>query len=324
VMHNSERPVVVCAADDNYVIPMAVMLRSLAEQLADTSHADVWVLDGGITPRHKRKVEKSLPSGRLTLHWHGVDDRMLADMPVFGHVSRSTYARFLIADILPPDLGRVIYLDVDIIVFGDVTELWNMPVGDKVVLAVPERNQRVQEMMDAKLIEEVAMDPNACCFNAGVMVVDLERWRKEHVLDRARDFVNRFAGVLRYWDQDILNCLFKSDWGELDAKWNRKVDHHDPVDERIFARWKNEGGVIHFASSIKPWTWWAAHPAKDLYLTGVDRTAWTGWRPRPPLKNTLGNRHWYGKWIRKLPLVGRMWILLNEWRKWMIHRSLQG
>ena len=306
---NSSPPNIVCAADNRYAIPLAVMLRSIEEHLGEDCTATVWILDGGITPENRRKIVRSLPARHLQIHWMSVDAGLLAGMPVFGHVSLSTYYRFLLGAILPPEIERVIYLDVDIIVFGDIVELWNTPMENRIVLAVPERNSRVADMLDPAIISGAGLNAEGNCFNAGVMLIDLARWRAENLLERARAFVNQYKTFIRYWDQDILNCLLVDEWGELDGKWNRKVDHLDGVDVEACQK---AGGLIHFASAIKPWTWWADHSAKSLYLSWVDLTAWRGWRPRAPLRSMVANKHWYGKWIRRIPVIGFVWRIMRE------------
>jgi len=308
-------PVIVCSADNRYAIPLAVMLRSLAEHLAQGRMATVWVLDGGISRWNKRKIIKSLPPRRLELHWVAVDTALLVDMPVSGHVSLATYYRMLLGSALPESIEKVIYLDVDIIVLSDISELWQVPMNGYVVCAVSEPHQQAGEMLDPGLMKGVGLEPNSAYFNAGVMMIDLVKWRQANLFERACGFVRQFGNLLRSWDQDILNCLLMNEWGPLEEKWNRHVDQLIKLDERDFDAYRKTGGCIHFASAIKPWTWWANHPARGLYFEWVDLTTWKGWRPRPPLRNTIGNRHWYGALMRKMPVVGALWRRLINWRK---------
>ena len=316
-----DNPLVVCAADDRYAVPLTVMLCSMGDHLGADRTATVWVMDGGISRRNKRRIVNSLPDNRIQIHWMAVDAGLLADMPVFGHVSLSTYYRFLLGSILPADVEKIIYLDVDIIVLGDIAELWSTPLGNHALLAVPERNSKAGDMLDPAILTGVGLTPERGCFNAGVMLIHLDRWRTANLLDRARTFVNQYGSLIRYWDQDILNCLLANEWGVLDGKWNQKVDHVDKDNEGCLIAYQKSGGLIHFASAIKPWTWWADHQAKSLYFSWVDRTAWRGTRPRAPLRCTIGNRHWYGKWVRGLPVIGRLWMALMNWRKRVSNQS---
>jgi len=315
LMMSSLDPVVVCSSDNRYAIPLAVMLRSLAEHLAIGRMATVWVLDGGISRRNKRKIIKSLPLRNIEIHWAEVDTTLLADMPVSGHVSLATYYRMLLGSTLPKSIEKVIYLDVDIIVLSDISELWRVPMNGYVVCAVPEPHRQACDMLDPGIMKGVGLAPSSAYFNAGVMMIDLVKWRRANLLERACGFVRLYGNLLRSWDQDILNCLLIKEWGALEEKWNRHVDQLSKMDERDWDDCRRVGGCIHFASGIKPWTWWASHPAKGVYFGWVDRTAWKGWRPRPPLRNTIGNRHWYGKWIRTIPGIGPVWRLTIDWVK---------
>ena len=309
---NSLIPVIVCAADNRYAMPLAVMLRSVAEHLPKGTSVKVWVMDGGISRWNKRKIVSSLPLHVLQIQWVTVDAGLLVDMPVFGHVSLSTYYRFLLGAILPPDIDKVIYLDVDTIVLGDIFELWNTPMDSHTLLAVPGRIHKVGDMLDPAIIEGNGLKPDGAYFNAGVMLIDLARWRAGNLLDRARAFVNQYGRLLRFWDQDIFNCLLTGDWGYLDEKWNRIIDHQDKLEETDLRAYQKAGGLVHFASAIKPWTWWADHSAKSLYFVWVDRTSWRNWRPRAPLGSTIGNKHWYGKLIRGIPGIGHVWGAIRK------------
>lgn len=308
-------PVIVCAVDDRYAMPLAVMLRTLGDHLKRYARIQVWVLDGGVTSRNKRRIDRSLPPDRMELHWVRPGHERLGDMPVFGHVSLCTYYRFLLGEILPAELDKVIYLDVDMLACSDIGELWDIDVSDVVIGAAPEAGATMGSMLDQDILRGCQLDPALAYFNAGVLLINLRRWREHRLLEKAVDFARQHGKVMRYWDQDVLNCLLAGEWHRLEPKWNHIVDHLAKPEEGASGGRQPADEFMHFASAIKPWTWWAGHPARALYFEWVDRTDWRGWRPRPPLKATIGNRHWYGKWIRATPVVGRVWAALaNRWK----------
>ncbi len=312
----TQNPVIVCAADNRYVRPLVVMLRSLADNLQRYRSVAVWVLDGGISRRNKRRIIASLDPARVRIQWVVPDDRVLKKVPVFGHVSICTYYRLLLANVLPQDISKVIYLDVDTVVSGDIGEMWDASMQGKSILAVPEEDQTLGGTMDPALVRVLSLNGDAPYFNAGVIVVNLARWRESHFSEQAGNLLERYGANIRYWDQDVLNSLLANDWAALEPKWNQKVHHLWVGDAHSLLP-----GIVHFASSIKPWDFGVAHAAAPLYFQWLDRTLWAGWRPRRPLvrwavvRSQLADKHWYGKWIRRLPVLGYIWVKLAETRR---------
>ncbi|XP_059632606.1 probable galacturonosyltransferase-like 4 [Cornus florida] len=111
---------------------------------------------------------------------------------VHGKISKSirqaldqplNYARIYLADILPSNVSRVIYLDSDVIVVDDIAKLWEVDLEDKVV-AAPEychaniTNYFTEAFWSDENLAKVFEGRRACYFNTGVMVLDIDRWRK--------------------------------------------------------------------------------------------------------------------------------------------------
>ena len=316
-------PIVVCAADDRYAMPLATMLRSLADTLRKYPTVQVWVLDGGVTRRNKRRIVRSLPSGVVKLRWVRPSHRQLKGVPVFGHVSICTYYRLVIGEVLPSSIRRVIYLDVDTLVMGDIGDLWDVELDTNTLAAVPHPGVKVSDPYGLDMYEELGLPPDAPYFNAGVLLIDLDRWRMMKVGALAASFVTKYCRRLHFWDQDVLNGVLAHSWGVLDAGWNVCVSHLWQGDVAKLTNHNGRPFIIHFASSIKPWEYDAGHPAEQMYFQMMDLTEWCGWRPAKPRFNwrkinaNLKNVHWYGYWIRKTPGLGMIWESGMNWIKGM-------
>jgi lipopolysaccharide biosynthesis glycosyltransferase len=320
-MNQNDTPVIVCAADDRYAMPLAVMLRSMVQHLWRYPAVQVWVLDGGVSWRNKRRMAHSLPVGKVELHWVRPSHRQLRGAPVDGHVSICTYYRLIIAEMLPLSISKVIYLDVDALVMGDIGELWDVELNKNVVSAVPQVGMTVSDPYGLAMYEELGLPPDAPYFNAGVLLLDLARWRKMDLGRQALQFVAKYSGKLHFWDQAVLNGILAGAWGALDLKWNVCVGHLWQGNVAELVEQPGTVSVMHFASSIKPWGYCVQHPARELFFQWMDQTAWAGWRPVRPwvdmknVRRNLGDRHWYGKCIRTTPGVGYLWGRMMRWVK---------
>jgi lipopolysaccharide biosynthesis glycosyltransferase len=322
VNHKSyKQPIIVCAADNRYAVPLAVMLRSMVENMKRYPVVQVWVLDGGISWLSKRRILKGLPGGKVMVQWIKPSNRMLKGVPVSGHVSICTYYRLVMTELLPRSVDKVIYLDVDTIILGDIGELWDVELGENALMAVAQEGQKVSDPYGLAMYQELGLAPDAPYFNAGVLLVNVDRWRAMEFSRLAANFVGKYKSMLHFWDQDILNGVLSGAWSPLAAKWNVGISQLWRGDIMGMLQDPGKISVMHFASAIKPWDYGVEHTAREMYFQWVDHTAWSGWRPVKPiinwktLRNKLSDRHWYGQMVRTLPGVGGVWGVFREWWK---------
>lgn len=302
---------VVCAADDAYAMPLAVMLRSLMENLGEGHEVDIWILYDGIGAVNRWRVQRSMPFPNARIHWIPVRNSLLANVPVFGHVTLATYYRLLIPAALPQEVRRVLYLDVDIVVKGDVSAIFQDPRIDGCpLLAVEEPKWQSDTSVLHRI--ELGMRPESMYLNAGVLFLNLDEWRRMDWAAKIISFLNdpQTKTVIKWHDQDGLNVVLEGLWGRLGREWNTRVDPADGMS--LPAEPLKRAQLIHFASAIKPWSCYARSPHVSLFYETLDRTAWSGWRPRKPFRDTWGNRHWYGAMARQVPFLGPLWKAIRD------------
>ncbi len=172
-------------------------------------------------------------------------------------ISIGTMYRLLLPELL--SLEKVIYLDCDVIVNLDIAELWDIPITDHPVAAVPDQ-------VITSWPPELCLSIRSCqinsdrYFNAGIMIMNLEQIRKQHrLLDEWIRFVQQFPQTI-FLDQDILNKLFQTRCLWLDAKYNRFAGwDHPPIDEV-----SKTPAIWHFAGN-KPW---------NQHVSAVDLLYW--------------------------------------------------
>lgn len=177
------------------------------------------------------------------------------EIRLLNHTTESTLDRLLLPELLK-HLDRVIYLDVDLVVLGDLWELWSIDLNGTRLAAKSSSSpnarwahQMIEQALARQPIESARgarryLYENfkmACrAFNAGVLVLNLKRMRSE-------SFTNRFLGIAERFgmnDQDVLNLYAENDRLELPAEWNA-IARQDCT----------EGAkIIHFAGPVKPWS----------------------------------------------------------------------
>jgi lipopolysaccharide biosynthesis glycosyltransferase len=290
-----EPVVITCATDAHYVEPLAVMLQSVLTNLNPDRTAVIYVLDGGVEKSQKAKLTQGLAPGRATVHWITVDPTAYAGAPLWGRMPVSTYYKLALADMLPPEVHRVIWLDCDLLVTADLARLWDIDLAGNHLRAVQDSIvPLVSSPFGIAAWEQLGIARDAKYFNAGVMVVDVDRWRGDTVPQRVLDYLRRFSDSVFFWDQEGLNAVLVGRWGELDHRWNCNASIPRPrrtprvtIGESEAAPMNDRPWIIHWAGHLKPWRYPGRDPERLLYFHYLDMTEWAGWRPPESLTTTL-------------------------------------
>ncbi|MED6205491.1 putative galacturonosyltransferase-like 4 [Stylosanthes scabra] len=143
------------------------------------------------------------------------------------------YARIYLADTIPDDVKRVIYLDSDLVVVDDIAKLWSTDMEEKVV-AAPEY---CHANFTLYFTDNFWLDPvlsktfegrKPCYFNTGVMVMDVDKWRREGWNQHGLGGDN-FEGKCRSLHPGPISLLHWSGkgkpWLRLDSRKPCTVDH---------------------------------------------------------------------------------------------------
>jgi lipopolysaccharide biosynthesis glycosyltransferase len=260
---------VACGADANYAMQLTVTLFSLLSNLRPGVDAQVHVLDGGIGEADKAKISRILSKTppKTTVSFLTVDLAQFSGFYTDTVLSSAAYMRLLLPELLP-DLDSILYLDSDIVVRADVSPLFDEPLEDAVVLAVPDTYGLIRE-------------GGRVFFNSGVLLMNLAAIRREGLV---RPMLQYLLGHPKSADQESLNTVLADRWRALDYVWNFQTGHllYDTMaDGEIKSRLQKDGregilrkaAIIHFAGH-KPWNSCLRHPFRPLYHDYLRRSGW--------------------------------------------------
>ena len=131
-----------------------------------------------------------------------------------------TYCRILLPHLL--DVPRLIYLDCDMLVFRDLSELFDLELSSGKVLAAVRDSETLSLAEDSRMIADAMKVPaEGAYFNCGVMLMNLDELRRQHFFERAVEFLNMWKANYRFWDQSAINFLLHGQIDELPEYWNR-------------------------------------------------------------------------------------------------------
>lgn len=290
---NPQEPVnIACAANIAYAIPLTVMLRSAVDSLSPDCRLVAWVVDDGLGEANRKRVEESLPT-RATIEWLKPARTNLKGLPLWGRMPVTTYDKLTIAELLPSDMRKAIWLDCDMLVLADLAELWSMPMDGSQLLAVRDTLvPTVSSRFGIDAFAEVGLDGSSPYFNAGMMLFDPHEWRNSRVAHLAAEYLEKFHSRVFFWDQEALNVVLSGRWKEIDGKWNWSATLDRLASKRNRDQENGEQRIVHFSGNIKPWVVRERMYFDSRYFKVLDETSWQGWRPRRTVtRSVLG---WYG------------------------------
>jgi lipopolysaccharide biosynthesis glycosyltransferase len=187
----------------------------------------------------------------------------------------ATLVRMAAADMMP-DIDRVLFLDVDLVVLADIGELASLDLAGNPLAAATDLSlygwhhdqrrrpsKRKLYNMDKHLRERIGLGPTDWYdyVNTGIAVMDLAAMRREGFTARALDYLDGNADKLPFPDQDAFNVLLKGRISLLDPSWNamseglnrRSLEGMPPNIADAIRRTRQVQKIIHFAGNLKPW-----------------------------------------------------------------------
>ena len=237
--------------DSNYVGPLTVFLKSLMITNPNNEF-DIYVAHSSLTKEDFIKINGAINPSNTRIHPIVVSPGILADAPVFKRISNETYYRLLMMDYLPETVDRILYIDPDTVILKDISPLYNMDFKGKTIGAAGHTKLFIEDINHIRF----RTGRESRYFNAGVMMVNVEKLRKNVTSQMVFDYVKKNKRWLFVADQDVLNGMFGNDMIPIDeCVYN--LDEKTVIYNRRRVRnlrWVEENTVIvHYNGKYKPW-----------------------------------------------------------------------
>ena len=235
-MGNTKRAVVF-AGDYAYIRQIETAMKSICRH---NSHLKIYVLNKDIPQEWFSRL-------RMYIQEMGGD---LIDCKLIGqqfqmnwsnklpHINHMTFARYFIPDFVTED--KVLYLDSDLIVTGDLTDLFELDLGENYLGAA-------RSCFSAGI-----------GFNAGVLLINNKKWRAENIRQKLIDLTEKEHENVAEGDQSILNMMFSESYIQIDETYNYQIGFDRGAAEQGHA-WILEKSInplpkiLHYISQDKPW-----------------------------------------------------------------------
>ena len=274
-------PVLFCA-DARYFPYMAATMASLLSSNPDNTFRLI-VCSTERNAASEQQIARFVAEHRnATVEFVCFDlQKVKTNLPVSKHITVSAYLRLFVTEFLDPSIEKVVYLDSDIIVRDDIRALWETPLEDAYLAAVPEPYKAYHP----------GFDKDDTYYNSGVLVVNVRKWREDNVLPALLTFTVENAEHLTAHDQDVINNVFRDRIASVPACWNFQPNFADfsaaemGLSEEEFQELRRAPKIIHYTGSSKPWFYMQEPHYKSWDHEAARLTPWA----RPPADQTMSN-----------------------------------
>jgi lipopolysaccharide biosynthesis glycosyltransferase len=242
---------VACCFDRKMELPFLVLASSLERRLKGDRRVVLHAFHSDPIA-HDLAYFVELNSATFELRLRHIENRFhhVASWP--SHLTAASLLRLRLPSVLD-GIDRVIYLDCDLVVLNDITTLYDTDLLDLPLAACLDfwltgappfapPGWDVGEWHKF-LSEVVGLADWRTYFNAGVLVMDLNRFRNTGLVHAAEQFLERTSYKTPFVDQEALNHVIDGAFVRLDSRWNvlAALGHSNP--------W-----IIHYAGPNKPWS----------------------------------------------------------------------
>ena len=155
----------------------------------------------------------------------------------------SIYFRIFIPDIFK-EYDKGIYIDSDVVVPGDIAEMYDVELGDNIIGACPDHSIENIEKLRYYLVNSIGVKANEY-INSGVLLMNLKKMRELHFSENFLRLLNKYHFFCVAPDQDYINAMCNGKIKYLGEEWDAM-----PNDARKELK---KPKLIHYNLFQKPW-----------------------------------------------------------------------
>lgn len=275
-MNSATTPLtIVVASDNHYLVLLAALIKSIEENLQKKQLITVYIIEDQVSDSNKKKLQKSVDPAITSLVWFEMNKVIPDGMKL--PLDRSSYPlniymRLFIPYFLPKEIEKVLYLDVDMIVQRDISELFETNLSNHVLAAV----------LDPRIItfdnswggvmnyKELGLDAKTRYFNTGLLVMNNQLWREQDITRKIIECIDEHKKFANYPDQYGLNVVLANNWVELNPLWNH-FSTIDPTEKPY---------LIHFVERKPIYKSYAFNADfKKTFFYYLNKTQWKNFKP---------------------------------------------
>ena len=276
------------ATDNNYIIPTTVALKSIFQH-----HPNVRISVYLCHVQNQLKKDfidffvQFAAKHNAHLHPIEISQEQLANLPETRH-GKAALLRLCLPKLLP-QLKKILYLDGDVIVQSDLTELYNTDLGENYIAAVKD----TLPIYHPQRVKSLGINEKHWYFNTGVLLLNLEKLRQINLVEDIKAYAQKHYHEIALPDQDVLNYICQGHTCYIHPRYNMNYAVEKDVAQSTWGKKeiqeaKESPAIIHFVGPIKPWSILCVHPKRKQWWKVLRQTPFQRYQPKDAsLKNRL-------------------------------------
>lgn len=285
-MDNKRRMNIALSLNSKYMRYAYVMLTSLFENQPESLEIHIYFLHSDLTDEDKTQLEKLVKFYGGMVYWLFVNTKLFsADLPTSAGWSLEIYYRLLLTELLPEDVERILYLDVDTVINQPLDTLFFTNLEGKLIGACEDVNK--PPFGDNRdVIFEEQIQSGFTYFCSGVMLLNIKALRARYCFQDYMALAKKMEFLMVAPDQDLLNYMHWKEVKLLDGyQYNMFTRNAYYFDNIHYDDVKNMSAIVHFVGR-KPWEgqymhydteqlWWDYAKLSPFYHDLMEEYIWS-------------------------------------------------
>lgn len=279
--------------NEKYAPYAGVSITSLLENNRTVEKIQIFILGEGLSTDSVKKLQVLAHKYKADIVF--VDTRdIIEKMKKWGippyRGAYSANIRLFLPMILDDSVGRVLYLDADTVVNDSVYDLYQMDLRDKALAMA-------LDSLGTRHKVSIGMLKNEPYYNSGVILFDLDNWRKYNCSEKIIEHVQKTQIVYPSPDQDLLNVVCKEQIMQFEPQWNYQPVHVAYTVKQYFMWYKDSSyyrpeqielakdrvKIYHFFRFLGEFPWHKdnLHPDNNIFNHYLEISPWSDYKKQP-------------------------------------------
>ena len=239
---------VVLITNEGFAPYCATAMASILRNTVANTEVSFYILTAGLSQTAKDKLYGLKSIKECSIEFVQINRDEFKHLPVCHHIQLESYYRFKLFSSFP-HLDKVLYFDSDIVVLGDVAEIFSINIDEYCVGMAIDAVKNIGTII-ANINKKLGKQPSSDYYNAGVMLVNLKKCRELDIEQKLFEWAKGNSEKLTWADQDVINVVMSGLIKEIPEEFNVQLSFRTT---NVRLAELGEPKAIHYCGAHKPW-----------------------------------------------------------------------